>query len=357
MDTAKLINMAKLKFVHMPTERTPLLPIGMVALANLVKEYGFDVELIHYEFDPIDLSDADMLFFDLHWHDQSRVVIDKILEVNNPNTFIGGHMASCFKDEIEAKYPVKVIAGYAEEELIKILTDKDVKIDMNDLDYSSFDIMRSYKEYVKTGFHFSTGRGCSVNCSYCSGGKDMQKKIYGRNCFEFMKPNKVLSELRNAFSYGFRNWVCSFDPAPKSQYYIDLYKRIDFIEKAYFGCWGIPTKAFIDQYDKTFNDKSMSISPKTCIESIRSKHKGLSFSNKELIEIVDYIDTKDIKLKLWFTEMEDMDLIERLGTERCLQSIIIAEPFKIDSFMKYYYIHKFGITNTIRVRLTEEVYI
>ena len=331
----------------MSTERTPLIPIGMIPLANLARDHGFEVEVIHYGLDQSNL-DADMLFFSLHWHDQSTVVIDKILELGNPNTFVGGHMASCFKEEIEKNYPIRVIAGQAEQELVEILTGKKIYIDINQLDYSSFDVMRSYDRYLENGFHFTTGRGCPVNCTYCSGCKVMQLKIYERKRYEFLKHDKVINELKNAMNYGAKEWFVSFDPKPKGDYYLKLFDMIDFDIKIRFDCWGLPTKEFIDKFMGT-----LTLSPKTCLDDVRKKHKGMYYSNNELVEIIEYIDMKgNINVKLFFTEMEDKDLINKLGENRCYRSIMLKEPYEIDSFKKYYHIHKLGITDAIRIRLS-----
>lgn len=340
----------KLKFVHMPTERTFLLPIGMIALANLVKEHGFDVEIIHYGLDQPDLSNEELLLFDLHWHDQAAIVIDKILELKI-KTIIGGHTASCFAEEIESLYPVTVIKGESERELLYILTEKNINIDINELDYSSFNVLRSYDEYLKKGFYFSTGRGCSVDCSYCSGGKTMQKKIFCRDNFEFLKQEKVCYEVKNAMKYGAKKWNLSFDPSPNGDYYLKLFDIIDFDIEVNFDCWGLPTKAFIDKFSETFSKSKISISPKTCLNDIRRRNKGMYFSNKELVEIVDYIDKKKINLELWFVEMEEIDLIKRLGENRCFKSTIISEPFKINKFNTYYHIHKLKLINSLKTKL------
>ena len=140
-----------MKFVHMPTERTWLMPIGLIPLANLVKKYGHDAEIIHYGIDPIDLSNEETVLFDLHWHDQSAVVIDKCKEISGKK-ILGGFTATYFAEDILYEYPVDyVIKGYAESQLLEILQNKlvHIPVDINELEYSNFEIIRNYEKYLE----------------------------------------------------------------------------------------------------------------------------------------------------------------------------------------------------------------
>ena len=93
-----------MKFVHMPTERTYLLPVGMIPLANLLKRNGLDIEVIHYGIDQIDLSNEEVVLFDLHWHDQCVPVIDKCKELSCQK-ILGGFTATYYANEILQSFP------------------------------------------------------------------------------------------------------------------------------------------------------------------------------------------------------------------------------------------------------------
>lgn len=59
------------------------MPIGFCALGSVLRENGFDLELIHSDlvdsktlFDTTDFSKVDLVGFDCHWANQSLVVME-----------------------------------------------------------------------------------------------------------------------------------------------------------------------------------------------------------------------------------------------------------------------------------------
>jgi len=337
-----------MKFVHMPTERTYLIPNGMIPLANLIKSNGFDVEVIHYGIDPIDLSNEELVLFDLHWHDQCVPVIDKCKELSCKK-ILGGFTATYYANEILQNYPVDyVIQGYAESELLEMLTGIKRKIDINSLEYSNFDILRNYDKYLKDKiFIFSPGRGCPSNCTYCGGALDIQIGC-GMPKPLFLKHEKVLQELRNSLKYGIEKWLVSFDPAPDGDYYIKLFDMIDFDIQCKFDCWGLPTKQFIDKFSETFKDGEITISPKIGNEQLRVRNKGMSFTNDDLFYIIDHMSKRSVKYKIYIaTNFPDDSidyLVNKIGADKCLTGDIVMEPgsklYDIKDFKTLYRIHK-----------------
>jgi radical SAM superfamily enzyme YgiQ (UPF0313 family) len=319
-----------MKFVHMTTERTWLLPNGLVPLANLVKKYGHDVEIIHYGIDPdVDLSKEDMVLFDLHWHDQAAVVIDKCKELKCCK-ILGGFTASLFSEEILDKYPIDyVLKGYAEDQLLDLLGHNDRKnVLIDDLEYTDFSILRNHERYLWDGIlHFNPGRGCSVNCTYCGGNVNVQRHC-GLPRPQFLSIDKVIYELKRAMTYGIESWLISFDPYPNNpNYYIDLFDRIDLDLEINFDCWGLPKKEFIDAFAKFKGE--ITISPRLG-EKLRFKHKGFPFTDDELMETIDYIKKRDVKYKIFFsTNFPDDDItgiMKRIGEENCKIGPIVPEP-------------------------------
>lgn len=336
-----------MKFVHLPTKRTWLMPIGLIPLANLVKSYGYNVEVIHYGIDPIDLKHEDVLF-DLHWHDQSAVVIDICKHIRGKK-IIGGFTATYYADEIEEKYPdIKVIRGYAEESLIGHLTGHYDHIDINKLEYTNFEILRNYEKYLWDHLLvFNPGRGCPVDCTYCGGNSRVQS-LCGLNSPIWLNKDKVIYELRNSLRYGIETWLVSFDPKPKGNYYIDLFGKIDFNIKCKFDCWGLPTREFIDKFHETFRDSEITISPKLS-EPLRFKHKGMPFTDDELLRTIDHIENKGIKYKIFFaTNFPDDDIseiVKKIGEDKIMMGPIVPEPgsklFEIKNFTALYLYTKY----------------
>jgi hypothetical protein len=277
-----------MKFVHMPTERTYLLPVGMIPLANLLKRNGLDIEVIHYGIDQIDLSNEEVVLFDLHWHDQCVPVIDKCKELSCQK-ILGGFTATYYANEILQSFPVDyIVQGYAEKELLSMFG-KSPKVDINELEYSNFDILRNYDKYLDGTFIFTPGRGCPVDCTYCGGNRNIQREC-GLTKPIFLKKEKVISELKNSLKYGINKWLVSFDPKPNSNYYLDLFDKIDFDIECQFDCWGLPTKKFINKFKSTFKKGELTISPKIGNEKLRFKHKGMAFSDKDLFKTINFME-------------------------------------------------------------------
>lgn len=177
------------------------MPIGFCALGNVLRENGFDVELIHSDlvdskflFDTTDFSNVDLVGFDCHWANQSLAVMDtaELIKKINPDIFIflGGYTGSLFSEEIVKDFPQvdAVIRGDGEVPIVELCNvlqeikltnnadnkqktellgrvqnlvwrDKEgnVKLnqfsyvgtteDMDRLDYAAFDLLRDWEQY------------------------------------------------------------------------------------------------------------------------------------------------------------------------------------------------------------------
>lgn len=281
-------------FVHTSksTEEVPdilLMPIGLVALANFIKENGYDAEILHLDIeqsiDPnfnlheyLKRNDVSIVGFDLHWHYQSNRVIKTAKEIkrNNPkiNIVLGGFTASFFSEEILGDFREIdfIIRGDSEIPLLKLIEHifcgkndlesipnlvwrKGNKIIINkqtyvvsqeiidNLKFGNFLIIRNYETYTRLRlnspkclackkncnnkyFFYNAGRGCSVNCSYCGGSSASQKIINCRKKPILINHDSVIRELRNSISLGLNIWYTCFDPYPKSSYYPHLFNKL-----------------------------------------------------------------------------------------------------------------------------------
>jgi radical SAM superfamily enzyme YgiQ (UPF0313 family)/collagenase-like PrtC family protease len=355
------IRRARIAFVHVSDTVTNLLPLGMIALANLARSSGFSVELIHLglekRLDP-DFSLSDYLkekaytaaCFSLHWFHQLGPVLKELRalkkEVKGMTTVLGGFTASYFASQLMYAEPGIdfIIRGDSEKPLVRLL--KNLKQgsdqgsvpnlvyrdrgkiamnpvsyvaeskDLDSLDFTGFSVIRNFREYLqrislagtiryKNVFYFSLGRGCSVDCSYCSGSKSSQRVVNSRQSVVFMSADAVLSHLKKLDSYDIDRLYFAFDPLPRSSYYPELFKKIrkaglDF--SIDFECFGLPARSFIDEFEKTFRRGSnLIISPESGSEEIRKRNKGLFYSNSQLLKALSYMKKKDVAFILAFT--------------------------------------------------------
>jgi radical SAM superfamily enzyme YgiQ (UPF0313 family) len=298
-----------------------------VKIVNVfAEEKGFD--LAEY----LKKENPDFVCLDLHWHFQSSAVIDAAKrikkEIPNAKIILGGFTASCFSKEIAEKYDFIdfVVKGDAEIPLLNIVNGKELskipavsaadKEILENVSFTNFKLLSNWKKYLKFGlakddkenkwfFIYNAGRGCPVNCSFCSGSCSSQEKITGRKKVVFADIEKALEEIKNLAKLGLGVWYTSFDPYPEKDYYVRLFKRIKEERlkiRCKFECWGLPSPEFINAFKDSFVEGSeIVISPETGSEKVRRKNKGYYYDNSTLLDCVNYLMRKEVGCVLYFT--------------------------------------------------------
>ena len=110
-----------------------LMPMGIFAMANLLKQYEYCVEIVHLDLENasslgevLNLSTIDAIGFDCHWIGQSPAVLDSARWIKKRNSsifiFLGGYSASFFAREILEDYPYidAVVRGDGEYPLLML---------------------------------------------------------------------------------------------------------------------------------------------------------------------------------------------------------------------------------------------
>jgi len=378
--------MQKILFIHLPKEQEPFIrfiPLGLIPLANLLKKQH-KVEILNYFLEKklnnnfnligyIKKNNFKIICFDLQWHYQTTKVIDTAKEIKeeikNIKIIIGGQTASFFyKDIIKFPFVDFVIRGEAELPLVELIKNinsrkkdfynipnivwkKGNKVIENDfsyyadegilnkLDFTDLTILKNREEYLLLGleknkannkwlFFYNPGRGCNVNCSFCSGSRDSQKMISSREKVIFVNQEKVIKELKKLSKKGLGVWYVSFDPS-SYDYYLELFKKIRKNKikiRCKFECWKLPTKEFIDEFVKTFvKGSEIVISPESGSEKVRAKNKGFYYTNKALIETLNYLRNKKINTVLYFTAGLPFETLDDF-----------TETLKLVNFLKTY---------------------
>ncbi|MBN2111639.1 radical SAM protein [Candidatus Woesearchaeota archaeon] len=290
------------------------------------EEKGFD--LVEY----LKKENPDFVCLDLHWHFQSEAVIEAARKIKQslPNAKIvaGGFTASCFSKEITEKFDFIdfVVKGDAEIPLLNIVEGRELskipahfvagKEILETISFTNYRLLSNYKKYLKFGlakddrenkwfFIYNAGRGCPVNCSFCSGSCLSQKKINNREKVVFADIEKALEEVKSLAKLGLGVWYTSFDPYPDGEYYLRLFKRIREEKlklRCKFECWGLPSPQFIDLFAETFEKGSeIVISPETGAEKIRERNKGYYYDNSTLLDCISYLMKKEVGCVLYFT--------------------------------------------------------
>lgn len=271
------------------------MPMGLFSLANVLAKYGVDVEIIHLDFEKernidkiLDLNTLDAIGFDMHWVNQSAVVLDTAKAIKNikPDIFIflGGYTASLFTEEIVLNYSQidGIIKGDGEvpivelcqalndcllagktlrkENLIDLLkgvqnfvfwgNQREIFVneitytakvdDMEKLSFSDVKLLRNWKSYRSASLFYShfepislepmflleVGRGCQYSCKFCGGNNLAQRMISNRNRTIFRSVDSVMDTIKEAFSFGFRTFYTCLESEESEEWYINLIRKI-----------------------------------------------------------------------------------------------------------------------------------
>ncbi|MCL5035510.1 MAG: cobalamin-dependent protein [Chloroflexi bacterium] len=302
----------------------------------------------------------------LSWHPQSASVIEtaKSIKKDFPETFIvlGGFTASAYPGEILGAHSEidAVIRGEGEEPLAALLDSlaagkKDFEDvpnlawrrgnevvsnpltwhasleDLSSYRFSDLSLLNHYRIYRSsiglpplwlkgasrsemraktrrfTGiFCLEVGRGCSVNCTWCGGGKDAQLKLAGRKKPVFTSPESALDSVKEALSFGYPTIYMSFDPYPKKpDFYLEFFRLLrksGIKPDAYFESWSLPVPEFIEEFGATFKPGSLiGVSPESGSEAVRNLNKGMSYSNSSLFKTLDRMKKHGVSADITFS--------------------------------------------------------
>jgi len=303
---------------------------------------------------------------DLHWHHQSYDVLEVARKVKEafPSLYLllGGFTASFFHEEILRNFDVVdgVIRGEAETpilELVRALIEGRGDLfsipnltwrrkgrvlvnplsyvaseeDLNRLSFTNFPLLKNHSTYIRyigqpfyvkrvskeknfwmyslksPIFHLPVGRGCPVQCTWCSGNIPSQQTITGRREVTFRGIEEVLRSVREALSYGYETFHICFDPYPRRpDYFLNLFSRIreERIQmECFFESFGLPTNDFIRSFKETFpGPKSLiALSPDVAPDRLRRFHKGNHYTNEDLIRCLEQLKNYGVFCDLFFT--------------------------------------------------------
>jgi len=298
-----------------------------------------------------------LVAFSLTWHMQVFEVLNTValIKENFPQASIllGGYTASFFHREILENFPQVdfIIRGEGEKPLVKLLAalaagggaarlakipnlvyreGGEIRLnplkyhaqtaDLDDLEFADFSYLKNHQLYfsdlglpplwlkgrsreinqayikrLRNVFFTEVGRGCSVNCTWCGGGKNAHLLLSGRKRPVFRSPEKVLETMEKVAVQGIGTVYFSFDPYPgKPDFYLELFRLMrkkHLSPNGYFECWGLPDKDFCQEFYATFGkDSALSLSPESGSEEVRKLNKGMFYPNDSLFKTLDYLE-------------------------------------------------------------------
>jgi len=316
--------------------------------------------------DYIRQKNPQIVAIDLHWHHQSfdTMEVAKKIKTAFPHIFVllGGFTASFFHEEIMKNFDAVdgIIRGEAEVpllELTRALLQKEEDLfsvpnltwrrkgrilinplsyvaseeDLNRLFFNNFPLLKNYPTYIRyigqpfyvkgvskkknfwmyslksPIYHLTVGRGCPVQCTWCSGNIPSQMTITGRKKVTLRGIEEVLQTIQGALSYGYETFHICFDPSPQNpEYFLKLFSRIreeGVKMECFFESFGLPTPDFIKSFKETFpGPKSLiALSPDVGSDRLRKIHKGHAYTNQALMDCLDQLEKCGVFCDVFFT--------------------------------------------------------
>lgn len=400
-----------------------VMPLGTIALADLLDREGYEVKIFHTGIEQmcdrkfqvknlLKKYDSSIVGIDLHWYvhsyDALRIA-DLVKQFSNAQVVLGGFTASFFAKEILSNFKSvdAVIQGDAEVPLLKLLEDGSKfekipnlmyrdgkslkksnrkyiadKCDLDRLNFSNFNLLSNFNKYrkmisqfgdldpsgykakLKTQGWLCIGRGCSVNCSYCGGGKNAFNILSGRRTPIFRSKEKVVESLVRLEEEKISCVYMDFDPFPeKREYYHELFsfirkEKIDISSN--FLLWSPSNRALIQDFKRTFNPtySTISLSPESGSEEVRRKNKGFYFNNDVLFSWLDKVKKESIPIQLYFTSglsgetEKNFEETIKLGKKVVEEYPIISlscNPIELEpASLRFLFPKKYGISLKIR---------
>jgi len=337
---------------------TEIVHLGVQRIA----EPDFDLE------SDVRKASPSIIGFSLHWHPQSWDTVQAIQAARRgaPDAFIviGGFTASAMHEDILNTVPEVdgVVRGDGDQALIALtqalekngpldavpnlsfrregeivvnpISAVSTGIEISALDYERFDLLRHHKLYIKEfcgpvfiphrrpqaalmrwgqklfggatsrTMIIPAGRGCSVTCGWCGGGKLSHKKFQGRNGWVQLSPGRTAALIARSVDLGFDGVQACFDPTPSNpEHWIEVankVKRSGVKTRMFFESYAVPEPELVDALIDAFDSVLISMSPESPEEEVRRRFRPLHFSNDALVEAVAMCASKGADVMICF---------------------------------------------------------
>ena len=376
-----------------------VLPVGTMALANLLDTEGYGARVVHTGVEEsydrtftvktlLNKYDAPIVGIDLHWYvhayDAIRVA-KKVKQASNAFVVLGGFTASFFAEEILTRFECvdAVIRGDAEVPLLELVKQRlkhnsckgfdkipnlmyrqgtSIKQSkrryiadesgLNRLNFSNFSLLDNFDKYLKFSLSVELsqanlnrlaypclGRGCSMNCAYCGGGKEAHHILTGLDTPVFLSQEKVVEQIVRFVERKVSSIYMGFDPDPeKRAYHKDLFAKIRR-ENIDVGCqfesWDISDQGFLKDFRRTFNPLYSSLihSIQSGSEDVRNLNTGYHYTNDDLFRWLDNAKDEFIPVELAFASGLSWETEHHFNeTIKMATKIVEAYPMVLDLY-------------------------
>ena len=345
-----------------------IMPLGFFSMADYLVKNGYKCKIINIGIEkclnknfsisePIKRYNPKVIGIDLHWYVLAFSAIELARlcsQYCNAKIILGGYTASFFSREIMENFPFidGIIHGYGEVPLLEYMRNLDKKDFkqvpnltfrqngevnysreicppepslVDKLTFSNIYLMEHWDEYLANSafissglsiypqkkpekmFYLPFGRGCSANCSYCSGSANAYLRFGGQENVYYRPVQMIINDIKALSGVGVDTYcVENYPPGNNDDFYITIFDKIrqeNLDIGINFGCWHLPSDKFLDAFSGTFDlDKSwLSFSPESGSEYVRSINKGPSYSNTQLFKMINKMRSRGIYGSIHFS--------------------------------------------------------
>jgi len=326
--------------------------MGLFSLASSLKKEGYEIKILNLGLDPsvaekrIKGTESEIYGIDMQWmvHADGAIKIAELCKKYHSDRLvvIGGLTATWFSLEIMRDYPFvdAIILGEAELSISKLAKNylhngRLAKVkgivyrangavrktpmpkppsSLDDFSFTDISLMEDSMKYLKTthlGYHekmpssfwLCIARGCPYNCIHCGGGVDSYKLVTMRETPIFRPPRRVAEDIAVLNEQGVSEIHLSHDPEIMGKrYWSKLFTEIrnNHVDVSlYWESFRLPSKAFLEDVERTFYFSRAGISPESPSEEVRNL-VGRPFSNEQLIRSIELCDTLGICTDVFF---------------------------------------------------------
>ncbi|MFH1721746.1 MAG: cobalamin-dependent protein [Candidatus Altiarchaeota archaeon] len=156
-------------------------------------------------------------------------------------------------------------------------------------------------------FHLNIGKGCPNNCCYCGGGRDIQKRIFGRTKCLFRSVDRVNQDIIWLAENGVKTVYLDFDPDPGRNFYHTLFSEMDKSNlNLIFSAWSGPLDDhLLGRMNRIFEGVEVVISPESGSERqrrllLRRGYGKPYYPNDKLVEFFKKLDSYGNKAMCYF---------------------------------------------------------
>ncbi|MFH1434694.1 MAG: cobalamin-dependent protein [Pseudomonadota bacterium] len=157
---------------------------------------------------------------------------------------------------------------------------------------------------IDSTFYMCGGRGCSVQCMACGGGRKSHAiHSMRKGAHLFRSPERIADDAQEAVGAGYGSIHACFDPVPDGKHWFDFMKQMRkrrIRTNLIFECFGLPSKKFLRAVRETFENAVIVLSPETSVDSARKKSRGFYFTSRQLTTCLEWIGREGLSAQVFF---------------------------------------------------------